>query len=194
VFYRRRILLRHFTNLHILVILITAFTIGGTSCSFAPNDDLVKGKPAENPDLVLTDAEYLLGIAGSTPILIHAQSMEIYQKAGQAFLNEISFTQKNEDDIIAFSGKARTAKIDTKTNNAQLTGDILIRNHLDELEITADMLNWIHDVQIFEGEPDGWINLSFGSGNRVTGRGFIADFKNATYEFMYVDEGVLSYE
>ncbi len=186
--------MRIFKDLHIVVILIAVIAIGVISCSFAPPEGIAKGKPAENPDLMLKDAEYLLGIAGSNPILIRARNMEIYQKAGQAYLNEITFSQRNENGTIAFSGNALTAKIDTKTNNAQLSGDILIRNHIDDLEIAADMLNWIHDAQIFEGELEGWISLSFGSGNRVTGRGFVADFKNATYEFMHVDEGVLSYE
>jgi len=164
------------------------------ACSFVPPEGSAIGKPADNPDLLMHDAEYLLGIAGNEPVLIRAETIEIYQTAGKAYLTNITFSQKDSQGQATVSGSALAAQIDTKTNNVSLTGDIVILNHLDELEITAQALTWIHDSRIFESEVGSEARIAYGNGNSVQGTGFTANFTEATYEFLTISEGVLQYE
>ncbi len=186
--------MRQRKNTSPLTFLLLVLLMSMTSCSFVPPEGSAIGKPADNPDLLMRDAQYLLGIAGNEPILIRAEIIEIYQAAGKAYLENITFSQQDDQGQTTVSGKALTAWIDTKSNNVSLTGDIVIFNHLDELEITAQALTWIHDSRIFESEASSEAQIAYGNGNRVRGTGFTADFTQATYEFLRISEGVLQYE
>jgi LPS export ABC transporter protein LptC len=174
--------------------LLLVLLMSTVACSFAPTEGSVIGKPADNPDLLLREAEYLLGIAGSAPVLIHAKTIEIYQSAGIAYLENLTFSQLDSQGQITVSGSAIYAQIDTKTNNVSLSGDIVILNHLDDLEITAQALTWVHDSKIFESDAESEASIAYGNGNSVRGTGFTADFTEATYEFLQISEGVLHYE
>ena len=153
-----------------------------------------KGKPADHPDLLLKNTDYLMGIAGSEPVLIHATSIEIYQQADKAYITDLTFSQQGADNNLAFSGSAGTAIIDTDTNDAALSGGVVIQNHQDGMEITAESLNWRYDPQIIEGEADQTVSITYGDGNKIRGKGFFVDFKHALYEFLSIEEGILRYE
>ncbi|PKL11585.1 MAG: LPS export ABC transporter periplasmic protein LptC [Spirochaetae bacterium HGW-Spirochaetae-8] len=181
-------------NTGFIIFLLLVLLMSTAACSFVPPEGSAIGKPADNPDLLMQDAEYLLGIAGNEPVLIRAKTIEIYQTAGKAYLENITFTQQDSQGQTTVSGKALAAQIDTKTNNVSLTGDIVIINHLDDLEITAQALTWIHDRRIFESEAESEAQIAYGNGNSVRGTGFSADFTQATYEFLKISEGVLHYE
>lgn len=164
------------------------------ACSFAPAEGAAAGEPADHPDFILRNADYLMGIAGGDPILVKARTIRIYQTAGKAYLDGIDFIQKDALDNPVFTGKADSAIIDTGSNDAVISGNVQIINHRDNMAITAEALNWYNSPQILESGADQIVSIEYDEGNLVKGLGFTGDFTHALYEFQSVGEGLLRYE
>jgi len=169
----------------VLVVLVVIVS----SCELDSETAATGSDTIEHPDMVLFDADYVLGLAGSQPILIHAATIEIHGARQQAVLSEVTFEQYGSDGLVSFSGTARTMAVDTDTNDATLTGDIVVTNHRADVEIKADSLSWSHEHRLLTGPADGTVVLDHGGRYHLTGTGFSGDFGNAIYEFATIGQG-----
>lgn len=179
------------TGLSLLMAIFLTFFL---SCSFAPQEGLGTGRPAEFPDMLLTDARYLLGMEGSDPILIEAKEIEIYREAQQAYITDAQFSQQDDGGETIFSGTFGMALVDTKTNDMKLSGSVSIRNLRERFSIEADNLDWNHAKQTVDGGPDTLVTIIRQEHDILKGTGFHGDFATSTFEFLRMEEGILHHE
>lgn len=149
------------------------------------------GRIAEFPDVRLTEATYVLGRSGETPLSIEAQEIAIYEKTNQAILDTLVFTQKDAEGNLLLSGRADKAQVDTKTYDAQLSGNIQVRRADEDFSIEAEQLLWLNDEQVLSSEGDSSVLINFDGGQTIKGSGFKGNLKTATYAFTSLEEGVL---
>lgn len=164
------------------------------SCSFAPEEGMTSGRPAEFPDMRLEQTRYLLGVDGMNPIRIDASLIELYREAERAYITDANFTQHDESDSMVFSGSFGSAVVDTSNNNISMNNGVLIRNHTDDFTITAEALDWDNENQKASGDSDAMVTITMKEHDILRGTGFKGDFTSATFEFNYVEEGSIHYE
>ncbi len=165
-----------------------------SSCSFAPQDAAGDRRPAAFPDMRLEQTRYVLGMEGASPIRIDAQTIELYREAGEAYIDNATFTQDDSTGELLFSGAFGKAIVDTETNDVVMSGGVEIRNHRDDFTLSAVSLTWHHGDKIVEGDSDTLVTIVSKEHDILKGTGFRGDFSTATFEFMYMEEGRLTYD
>ena len=175
-----------------LLLLIT--TIVFSSCSFAPQEATGDRRPAAFPDMRLEQTRYVLGIEGASPIRIEAQTIELYREAGEAYIDNATFTQDDTAGVLLFSGSFGNAVVDTETNDVVMTGGVEIRNHRDDFTLSAVSLAWNHGGKTMAGDSDTLVTIVSKEHDILRGTGFRGEFSTATFEFMYLEEGRLTYD
>jgi LPS export ABC transporter protein LptC len=143
----------------------------------------------EHPDMIFHQADYLLGLEEGEPLRIHAQRIETYKEQQKSILLEAQFTQVDSAGTLVLTGSAARVEIDTKNDNAQLNGAIIIKNLVDNIEIRGERLQWRDHEQLLTSGPDEKIELSYDNRYRIVGYGFTGSFSQATYEFLSIEEG-----
>jgi len=169
-----------------IAVLVYAFT----SCSLQDDGPVFSSRDLEHPDMVMYDADYLLGMAKRQPIFIHAEIIELYQD-GLALLESIEFIQKAQDGSISITGSADFGKINTDTNDAKLTGRVIVSNIADDIRVEAEELNWNHAERLLSCPLDKAATVNYSDHYTITGYGFTGDFTSATFEFARVEQGVV---
>lgn len=176
------------------IVLLIVISLSLISCSFAPEDALRSGRPAEFPDMLLIDTRYLLAIEDSEPIKIQADQIEMYREAHKAYITDATFTQHDREGTLVFSGSFNEAVVDTQTNDMELSGDVMINNHREEFTVSAGQLSWEHVNQMIRGGEDTLVTLTRKEHDILRGTGFRGDFSRVTFEFSTMEEGVVHYE
>ncbi len=172
-----------------MLLLLLALQALAVSCSFAEPEGAAAGRPADFPDMSLTNAVYVLGQQGANPIRINGSLIEFYQKADTAYLTDITFSQLGKDGTVILSGKADSAIINTKTQDASITGNVELHKVDDSMLIRCEAMTWTDAQQLIQSVGDGLVTVSYGDGNTLTGQGYSGDLANATHEFAQVLSG-----
>lgn len=157
-----------------------------TSCTFSSKEDQDKGEKVTVPDIILENAEYLLGQSGENPIVINGEKITFYSKDNRAELERFSFVQKDEDGSIILEGSADGGIINTKTKTMNLSGNVILRNASDDMEILAE--NLIYDSENDEASADGKVVIKSKEGN-FSGEDFKGDLRNMVYSFSKMEDG-----
>ncbi len=161
-----------------------------SSCSMESQVPL-SSKTYEFPDISLTDATYVLGRSGESPLTITASEIAIFDTTGQAKLKGLQFVQLDQEGKALLSGSADSATVNTETYDAQLFGNILVTQAEEDFTIRADKLLWLHDEQVLQSMEASRVSIIFDGGQTLEGSGFKGNLKTSTYEFTNQARGVL---
>lgn len=164
------------------------------SCSFAPEEGMASGRPAEFPDMRLEKTRYLLGIDSMDPIRIDAELIELYREAEKAYITDAVFNQYDDAGALVFSGSFGSAVVDTSNNNISMDMGVSIKNHIDDFTIVAETLEWDNENQKASSTSDTMVTITMEEHDILRGTGFRGDFASATFEFEYVEEGAIHYD
>jgi len=144
----------------------------------------------EHPDIIFQKVNYTIGQTGLFPIYITADSIEVYNKENQTIVSGMTFVQKDKTGSIVMTGSCDEAIIETTTNAAQLTGNVILNRPGDELSIEADDLNFDYKNQ--QIKTDKTVILKYNKGNVINATGLTCDFKASVYEFDKINEGTIA--
>lgn len=169
-------------SLTLLSLLLVACNIGELE-----NSNLLE--LLNHPDMIFHQANYLLALDDGEPLRIHAKRIETYKEQQKNILFEVQFTQVDSQGTLLLTGSAAQVEIDTKNDNAQLNGAIIIKNLVDHIEIRGERLLWQDQEQLLKSGTDEKIELSYDNRYRIVGYGFSGNFGSASYEFLSVEEG-----
>jgi len=176
------------------ILLISLFLILLLSCSFNPNEELQNIGLNRLADLKLYNTTYKVVNDDSPPIVIEAKKIEIYKKEKKVIITEAVFNQYEKENKHLMSGSFGLGEIDTDTNEMKLSDGVIL-NHLEEqLSIISDYLYWDNKNQIVSGTDENRVKLINKEHDIIIGRGFKGDFSSATFEFQFLEEGVLVYD
>ena len=140
----------------------------------------------ELPDMVLTDAKYILGQDDEDALVMKASLITIYKTERDTTLEKVSFSRGT-----SLSGSCLNAYIRSDNKHALLSGDVTIHksDEDDDITITAEEIVWDDEENSILCE--GIVEVVYGDGTRIVAERFYAAFDEDLYEFGRIIEGTM---
>ncbi len=157
------------------------FAILLSACHF-PEREAAGHRDLALADMILEDAELVLGRNGENPIRLQASRISFYQAEDLALMEEIAFTQAD-----GLEGSAESAELDTRNEILTLSGDAVISKPSEGLEIrSGDGI--VFDSKRQEVATKGEVMVRSEDGEFL-GEGFFGDLKTESYSFERIRRG-----
>jgi len=113
------------------------------SCSMDYGDDSLNNKLGENiPDNVIDDFLYTSVDNNLAVFRLYSKTAENYDQKKETILNNAVFREYNSHNEMITEGTAKKGLIHTDTDDAELTGSLIIYSTSNEAEITTEYLYW----------------------------------------------------
>jgi LPS export ABC transporter protein LptC len=142
------------------------------------------------PDIVMTDVEYVRIRDGDPQVRFKAESVERYESKQTMELRNFSFEQfEGRGDEVNASGTAGSAHIDLESGNIILENGISIAVDSEDITIATNNLSWYDDEHRLTDEGGGVVEITRGDGTTFYGKGFTANTRARTFEFTDGIEG-----
>jgi LPS export ABC transporter protein LptC len=183
-------ILKTMSTKSLLGMILALLVLSLSSCTMESQVPL-SSKTYEFPDISLTEATYVLGRSGESPLSVTAAEIAIFEKTNQAKLKDLQFSQLDQEGEALLSGRADSATVNTETYDARLFGNIQVNQKEEDFTIEAEQLLWLHDEQILQSTEESPVRILFDGGQTLEGRGFKGNLKTGTYEFTKQASGVL---
>lgn len=182
------------TELKLLPLFLLAILVS-LSCSLDYDEIEFAEKLGDNiPDNVIENFSYTSINDGKIVFRLYAQKAETYSQKNETILQNVVFREYNSDKGIATEGKAEKGIIHTDSDDAELSGSLIIYSSENEAEISAEYLYWNDLEKSLSGTDNGKVKLIKESGTQISGTGFKADMKTKRIDFKYNVEGIYHYE
>jgi len=161
------------------------------SCSMDYGDIQNTNTIGDNiPDSIIKDFLYTSVDNGSTVFRIYAEVSENYSQKSETNLKKVVFQELNKQNKIITEGTAENGIIHTESNNAELSGSIIIYSTKNEAEITSNYLYWNDGDKTLSGSTNGKVKVTKDSGTEISGEGFTGDMKTKTFSFERFVKGI----
>lgn len=157
------------------------------SCSFDNQEGTGDETVLSHPDLRFENATYTFSREGSTPILVTADTLEIFKEKHTAIMDNPHFLQYDENQELNIEAHANGCSIDTSDYEITLTGQVQLSVPNNDLFITAENLHWNDTDKTLES--DGEVTIQYENGNRITGTGFFGNMSTRHMEFQSITKG-----
>ena len=142
------------------------------------------------PDSIIKDFLYTSVDNGNTVFRIYAEVSENYSQKNENHLKKVIFQELNNQKEIITEGAAEQGIIYTESNDAKLSGSIIIYSADNEAEITSNYLYWKDSEKVLSGSENGKVKVLKDSGTEISGQGFTGDLKTKTFCFEKFVQGV----
>ena len=159
------------------------------------NDIEVEEELGDNiPDNVIENFSYTSVDNGSIIFRLYSQRAENYSQKNETILEKVVFREYNLKNEIVTEGTAAKGLIHTDSDDAELTGSLIIYSAENEAEITADYLYWNDAEKTLRGSDKGKVILLKDSGTQISGSGFTGNLKTKIFNFERDVKGIYHYE
>ena len=177
------------------VLALSLLSIGILSCSIDYSDAQIAEEMGENtPNSIIENFSYTSVDNGDILFRVYAEKAEDYSKKKETILNKVIFQEYNSSTEIVSEGTAEKGIIYTESDDAELTGSIIIYSANNESEITADYLYWDDSEKSLTGSDNGYVKMLRDSGTEISGTGFFGDLQTKTFTFKRNVNGIYYYE
>lgn len=160
------------------------------ACSLSPEQAALV-RSVELPDLVLTNATYVLDRGEDTPLTVVAGQIALYDQSHTGVVSDLTFSQKDAQGTLVLQGSADTATVDLQSYDAQLQGAVSVEKIDQNFLIEAEHLRWLHDSEMLVSEEQTEVTVTYEGNKRVRGIGLRADLATSIVTFEQVLEGVV---
>ncbi len=165
------------------------------SCSIDYGETVESEEIGTNiPDTIIDNFSYTSVDNGNTVFRISAGTAENYSIKKETVLTGVVFREYKPDGEIISEGKSEKGVIYTESDNAELTGSILIYSTINETEISADYLYWNDSEKTLSGSTNGYVKMIRDSGTEISGSGFSGDIQTRVFTFERDVNGLYHYE
>lgn len=176
-------------------LLVFTMAIVILSCSIDHGDIEIAEEIGENiPDSVIENFSYTSVDNGSIIFRLYSKKAENYSKKKETILDEVVFREYNSNNEMVTEGTARKGVIYTESDDAKLTGSLIIYSANNEAEITADYLYWDDSNKSLTGSENGNVKLIRDSGTEISGTGFSGNLRTKIFKFEGDVNGIYHYE
>ena len=176
----------------LLALLPTIFLL---SCSMDYSDAQVAEEIGENtPNSIIENFSYTSVDNGDILFRIYAEKAENYSTKKETILKKVVFQEYNSNTEMVSEGTAEKGVIYTESDDAELTGSLIIYSASNEAEIIADYLYWDDSEKLLTGSENGSVRMLKDSGTEISGKGFLGDLKTKKFIFKENVNGIYHYE
>ncbi len=169
------------------IVIFLLILLLSSSCSFREEGE--KTAAIETPTLMLEKAKYTLGQEGEHPVIIFGDKITIWELNDKALLENITFTQLDEEGNTILSGKADSADINIKTKYSVFSGNVEIEENRNNYYIKSSKIVYDIDNQHLTTAEE--ITVTFPDGS-IVGKGLEANLKTNTFKIGTIDKGELN--
>jgi LPS export ABC transporter protein LptC len=120
---------------------------------------------------------------GRVWVQLSAQRAEGYDQSRKIVLSAIHFQEFDRQGRLATEASADRAVYHTDSEDAEVTGNILIRAPEEKASLTASSLSWVREGRKLSSGAGQSVRLAKEDGSYLEGRGFQADFSRRRLEF-----------
>ncbi len=156
------------------------------SCRFNESDGKPRAEKIEHPDIILEDASYKLNQQSENPIVLVGSKITFYSADHRADLESFTFYQENSDGEKVMEGSADTGTIDTANETLNLSGNVVIRQKSNNIELKTDSV--IINTKQEEISSPSRVMVKSDKGT-FSGIGFKGDMKRQVYTFTSLERG-----
>ncbi len=142
------------------------------------------------PDSIIRDFLYTSVDNGNAVFRIYAAESKNYSQKNETQLKKVVFQELNSKKEIITQGTAEKGIIHTESNDAELSGSIIIYSADNEAEISSEYLYWKDSEKMLSGSENGKVKVLKDSGTEISGQGFTGDLKTKTFRFEKFVRGV----
>ncbi len=157
--------------------------------------DYSKGQMSETmdkevPHTVLNNFIHTRVSRGTPLFILSAEQASVFEEPNQTILKNAVFREFSEEGELLTQGKAERIVFQNNSEDARLSGEILVYSAREEARITAREIQWKKEKKQLTSGGQTLVSLLQNDGSRIEGRGFKADFRYNTFEFSQGVEGV----
>jgi LPS export ABC transporter protein LptC len=164
-------------------LLAAALALGG-GCSLSYEEARMAEQIApEIPDTVMIGFTHTVIDEGRVWVKLSARRAEGYDQSKKIVLAEVRFQEFDRQGRLATEAAADRAVYNSDTEDAEVTGNILLRAPEEKASITAESLSWIKEGRRLSSGAGQSVRLAKEDGSFLEGRGFQADFRRRRLEF-----------
>lgn len=184
---RKRAAMLYRTGLFLANLLLAGSLLAACSLDYAAAlpEELGDGIP----DTVVYGFSHTVVQNGNIRFVLKAEQAETWEKKGQIVMRGINFTEYGTDsqDIVA-QGTADQGIFHTKTESADLKGNVYFAAPGDQISIRSGNLSWDGEKQTLASQLDTITELS-SKQSRLSGAGFAADARRRSFIFQETISG-----
>jgi LPS export ABC transporter protein LptC len=163
--------------------LLAAATLAlGAGCSLNYEEArMAEEASPEIPDTVMTGFTHTVVDDGRVWVRLTAARAESYDQTRRVVLSGVRLEEYDEQGGLATEAVADRAVYHSDSEDAEVTGNILIRVPKEQATLAASSLNWVKEGRrLSSGES---VRFTKENGSFLEGRGFQADFRRRRLEF-----------
>jgi len=171
---------RDFTH---LVLVMAAALVSGSCRLDYKSVEASETEGERVPNLEFYGLNEVIVRNGKPSVILSADSALQFVKSNQSILENASFIELTENAETATTLRADTIIINTKTQDATLTGNVETYTITGGTRVQAESLVWTQQVRILNSQPDEWVSITRDDGSSIRGMGFIADMRRNEFSF-----------
>jgi LPS export ABC transporter protein LptC len=173
---------RRLPALRAAVLAAALLPIGGCSLSYDESRAAEQAAP-EIPDTVMLGFTHTVVSEGRVWVRLSAQRAEGYDQSKKIVLSGVRFQEFDSQGRLSTEAAADRAVYHSDSENAEVSGNILIRSPEEKASLSAESLAWIKEGRRLSSGPGQSVRLAKEDGSFLEGRGFQADFRRRRLEF-----------
>jgi LPS export ABC transporter protein LptC len=154
------------------------------SCSLSYEEGRMAEEMApEIPDTVMIGFTHTVVSGGRVWVKMSAQRAESFDQSRRIVLAGVHFEEYDSQGHLATEASADRAVYHSDSEDAEVTGNILIRAPKEKASLTASSLAWVKEGRRLSSGAGQSVRLAKENGSFLEGRGFQADFRRRRLEF-----------
>ncbi|UCF99846.1 MAG: LPS export ABC transporter periplasmic protein LptC [Spirochaetaceae bacterium] len=139
--------------------------------------------PGQIPETILFDFTHTVVSGGRIWVVLEAERAETYSERKEIVLQGVSFREYDEQGNLLTEAQAERAVFNTDSEDATVSGAIVIYSPEEKASLQAGRLSWIREGRRLVADDGQAVRLQKDDGSFVEGRGFSADFRRKKLEF-----------
>jgi LPS export ABC transporter protein LptC len=162
--------------------LLALLALGGCSLSYE-EARVAESLTPEIPDTVMIGFTHTVVSEGRVWVRLSAQRAEGYDESKKIVLAGVRFQEFDRQGRLATEASADRAVYHSDSENAEVSGNILIRAPEEKASLSAESLAWVKEGRRLSSGAGQSVRLAKEDGSFLEGRGFQADFSRRRLEF-----------
>jgi LPS export ABC transporter protein LptC len=146
------------------------------------------------PDSILYDFTHTSVKNGIPVFRLSAAEAYIYNQKDETQLTDILFQEFDDSGNIATEGQADKAVFYTKTEDAELQGNLYVYSAAEEASFSTPYLYWSDADKKLTGKENLEVLIHRDSGTEIRGTGFVAEARTRIVEFSGPVSGTYVFE
>lgn len=135
------------------------------------------------PETILFSFTHTIVSGGSVWVILEAEKAETYSEKKEIVLEGVRFREYDERGNLLTEAQGQRAVFNTDTEDATVSGEILIYSPEEQAALRAHRLSWTKEGRRLIADDGQTVRLQKDDGSFVEGRGFSADFRRKKLEF-----------